>query len=153
MSNPKVFPPIIGTQSGTSKEILFSPSIIVFKAVIIQLIGAFTISPKTPKIPLNISTTPCHALSQSPVKTPTTKSTIPPRMSLMLSMIEVTVSKIAWNTFVITSSPVENAVVNIWLNQSYRGTNTSSHSHLNAEPSASNIPKTTFLNPSLVFQR
>ena len=48
MSKPNFPPPITGTQSGTSNEILLIPLIKKFKPLIIRLIGAFKISPITP---------------------------------------------------------------------------------------------------------
>ena len=44
---------------------------------ITPLIGAFKIPVIVEKIPPKISTTPCHALLQSPVKTPVRNSMIP----------------------------------------------------------------------------
>ena len=98
--NPRDLPPKTGTQSGTSKWILFRPFIIQLIASMTMLIsammplrGAFAMATSAVKIPLKISCTPFHALSQSPVKTPRIKSIIPSKTAFMESQTDFTVAK------------------------------------------------------------
>ena len=64
------------------------------------------------KIPLKISCTPFHALSQSPVKTPRTKSIIPSKTAFMESQMDFTVEKKKFKISPNTPNDSDQSVVN-----------------------------------------
>ena len=88
ISKPKLSPPKSGIQSGTSKLIEFTAFITAlipltkkFTTLSNREIIPFTKPPNAPEIasktPVAISFNPCHARSQSPTRTPVTKSSSP----------------------------------------------------------------------------
>ena len=123
--NPNFSPPIPGTQSGTSKDNLFTALITVlipdvtpltnpFRTSIIKLIGVFTIATRLSNTPLKIFLIPVSATSKSPVNTPFKNCTIPLKevispliISRIVPITEPTLLEIELNTATKTGPKTE----------------------------------------------
>ena len=158
---PNDFPPTSGTQSGTSKWILFKAEIKRLIPSMMKLIAPSTVPTMRFQTPFRISRTPFHAFFQSPVNTPVRKVIRPLRIffhALYWSEnIFPIVSKIAASAGFLPCSHVINALHASLMEFTIAFHVCLSPAQICFAPSAAsfrspvNTPLKNFPNPSMIF--